>query len=85
MSLQAPGERIVVPSKELGEFLNNLDGLTLPEWLKLGELGLTLQSLIDGDANEQVVPWAAWVWARRNVEPGLAWGSDRVFIPLASD
>jgi hypothetical protein len=84
MSLPSPDGRIVVPTDQLGEFLNNLDGLSLPEWLKLGELGLTIESLIQGDANEAVVPWAAWVWARRNVEPGLPWGSDRVFIPLAS-
>lgn len=85
MSLPTPEGRIAVPTNQLGDFLNTLDGLTLPEWLKLTELGLTIESLISGEANEAVVPWAAWVWARRNVEPGLPWGSDRIFIPLMSD
>lgn len=75
-------DRIVVPTPDLGEFLGNLDGLTLPEVLKLGELGLSLDQMMVGQFSLDIVPWAAWVWARRNVDPHLPWGSDRVFIPL---
>lgn len=75
-------DRIEVPTNELGEFLAGLDGLMLPEMLKLSELGMSLDQMMRGAFSLEIVPWAAWVWARRNVDPGLPWGSDRVFIPL---
>lgn len=78
-------DRITVPTSELGEFLGSLDGLTMSEMLQLSALGLSLELMVSGEVTTDIVPWAAWVWARRNVDPDLPWGSDRVFIPLTTD
>jgi hypothetical protein len=79
-----PHDRIVVPTNDLGAFLGDLDGLSMVEMLQLSALGLSLEAVAAGEVTTDIVPWAAWVWARRHVEPGLPWGSDRVFIPLGA-
>lgn len=83
--LPSPEGRIVVPTAELGEFLNDLDGLTMDEMLQMTALGLSLDDISAGTVDVSFVPWAAWVWARRNGHAGLPWGCDRVFIPFPAD
>lgn len=80
-ALPPPPGRIFVSGEALGGFLADLDGLSFAEWKKFHELGLTPEDL-DGEPGQEALLWAAWVYARRHVEPGLEWDNDRIFIPL---